>query len=236
MHSTRVRRVLGRKHQVQRRTHCYETTLDSTSVTLSSSSRTSVTLGMGSRLESTSTASASTFRVGRVSSQRRHNPAVACHLFPGRTSDRYSDQVCSLMSMQNASTFAVGCRTNQDEDAWASPLPLPPVVQRINMPGSPFSPYAPYDYSYETMDFDDQRRCLRAGNMYGGARTHSNGGSGSGSGGGSDGPDATAPASGGDGEAGEGETPSEYTFRRRNAIVEGSEEAPRADDFTGGSD
>ncbi|KAF9993576.1 hypothetical protein BGZ65_010867, partial [Modicella reniformis] len=79
------------------------------------------------------------------------------------------------------------------------------------------------------------RRLLRAGNLSGGARTHSSGGVGSGGGGGSDGPETAAPPSDSGGEVAEGDQPSEYTFRRRNAIVEGSEDAPKADDFSRGS-
>ncbi|KAF8929142.1 hypothetical protein BGZ47_001242, partial [Haplosporangium gracile] len=37
---------------------------------------------------------------------------------------------------------------------------------------------------------------------------------------------------GGEDESDGGKKPSSYTFRRRNAIVEGSEDAPRVDDFS----
>ncbi|KAF9577021.1 hypothetical protein BGW38_008055 [Lunasporangiospora selenospora] len=64
-----------------------------------------------------------------------------------------------------------------------------------------------------------------------GARTHS--GNGAGSDGGGSGAPGTSPegSNPGGGEGAEGETPSEYTFRRRNAIVEGVDDAPKADDF-----
>ncbi|KAF9352445.1 hypothetical protein BGX34_012154, partial [Mortierella sp. NVP85] len=99
------------------------------------------------------------------------------------------------------------------------------------MPGSPFSPFAP-SHSYEAMeDAYGQQRLWRTGH-YGGARTHSNGGSGSGSGGGSDGPEPNAPVEGSETVE---EQPGDFTFRRRNAIVEGSDDAPKAEDFSRGS-
>ncbi|KAK3812061.1 MAG: hypothetical protein J3Q66DRAFT_51463 [Benniella sp.] len=224
VHCTRVRRMLVRKHRVNRREHCYSSTLDSLD-----SSRT-LAHAIGSRLDSVS---ASFAPARQLTSQRRHHLVSNHHLLPGRTSDRYSDEVSSVMLMQNASTFAVGCCTNQDDSLALTSLPLPPVVQRINMPGSPFSPFAP-SHSYEAMeDAYGQQRLWRTGH-YGGARTHSNGSSGSNSGGRSDGPDPNPPTEGG-GEATEGEQPGDYTFRRRNAIVEGSDDAPKADDFSRGS-
>ncbi|KAF9347097.1 hypothetical protein BGX26_001397, partial [Mortierella sp. AD094] len=76
----------------------------------------------------------------------------------------------------------------------------------------------------------DQPRIIRPGNLIGGARTHSSGGGGSGGGGdgGAVAPDGMNP---GGGDATDGDQPGDYTFRRRNAIVEGSDDAPKADDF-----
>ncbi|KAG0368571.1 hypothetical protein BGZ54_001652 [Gamsiella multidivaricata] len=99
------------------------------------------------------------------------------------------------------------------------------------MAGSPFSPLAPSN-AYDFTESSFNQRQVRPGNLLGGARAHSSGGGGSGGGGGSDG-SATAPAdmNPGGGDATDGDQPSEYTFRRRNAIVEGSEDAPKSDDF-----
>ncbi|KAF9103517.1 hypothetical protein BGX29_003261 [Mortierella sp. GBA35] len=134
------------------------------------------------------------------------------------------------LSGVSAAPCSVGYSTRSYQASDDAPLllPLPPVVQRIDMAGSPFSPLSPYN-PYATMDDSLQHRVIRSGNPFSGARTHSSGGGGSGGGGGT----TTAPADmgPGGGDATDGDQPSEYTFRRRNAIVEGSEEAPKADDF-----
>ncbi|KAF9975586.1 hypothetical protein BGZ73_000702 [Actinomortierella ambigua] len=109
-------------------------------------------------------------------------------------------------------------------------IPLPPAVCRVNLAGSPLSPYTRED-TYET-----QGRFIgntaapwhRSGNSWNnGYRTMSSGAPG---GGGGTGPGGETMAPGG-GDDPDGAQPGSYTFRRRNAVVEGTEEAPNPSDF-----
>ncbi|KAF9945243.1 hypothetical protein BGZ65_010982 [Modicella reniformis] len=128
---------------------------------------------------------------------------------------------------------------------YQGPVPLPPAILRVNMPGSPLSPYEPNNYSEYVFP-----RSLRSSSVFGGARTMGTGGRFGGGGGGGrhgdtpvpsgihpgqEGPDSIDGDAEGDESEGGRPTPSSYTFRRRNAIVEGSEDAPRADDFSDSS-
>ncbi|KAF8931028.1 hypothetical protein EDD21DRAFT_412982 [Dissophora ornata] len=152
------------------------------------------------------------------------------------------------------------------------PAPLPPVLSRLNMPGSPLT--NPGDNSHDFEYTFPQRPARSTKHLYaagsggsgggaGGARTMGMGMSGRGTSGGNGGVSSSGNMDGdssvasgmhpgeegaggsddGDAEGGENEggrltqapvpmpTPSPYTFRRRNAIVEGSEDAPKANDF-----
>ncbi|KAG0278922.1 hypothetical protein BGZ97_009665 [Linnemannia gamsii] len=235
-HCLRVRRVVGRKHQMLRREHRTEPL-----ATTASSDR---TMYYHPKLNTSSCSSStdSTHRArhsagpGPISSHHRHNLAYERRQFPSRASEPYSlcERSMSLSGV-GAAPYAVGHSTRSYQPSDDAPLllPLPPFVQRIDMAGSPFSPLSPYDSYATTMEESSHHRSIRSGNPFSGARTHSSGGGGSGGGGGT----TTAPAdmSPGGGDATEGDTPSDYTFRRRNAIVEGSEDAPKADDFPNNS-
>ncbi|OAQ35566.1 hypothetical protein K457DRAFT_1870374 [Linnemannia elongata AG-77] len=238
MHCLRVRRVVGRKHQMLRREHYTELL----ATTASSDNRTMyhhLKLNNDNNNPSswTTTASSSTYSAGPGPiSHRRHNLASERRLFPSQSSEPYSlcERSMSLSGV-GAAPHAVGHSTRSYQPSDDAPLlmPLPPFVQRIDMAGSPFSPLSPYDPYATSTDESPHHRSIRSGNPFSGARTHSSGGGGSGGGGGT----TTAPAdmSPGGGDATEGDTPSDYTFRRRNAIVEGSEDAPKADDFPNNS-
>ncbi|KAG0376878.1 hypothetical protein BGX24_007071 [Mortierella sp. AD032] len=237
MHCLRVRRVVGRKHQMLRREHRTE---------LATASPPDRTMYYHPKLNNdnsswTTSSSESTHRAthiagpGPISSHRRHNLSSERRQFPSQSSEPYSlyERSMSLSGVSAAPHAAAHCtRSYQPSDDAPLLLPLPPVVQRIDMAGSPFSPYSPFD-PYATTEDSPHHRTIRSGNPFSGARTHSSGGGGSGGGGGT----TTAPEdmSPGGGDATDGDTPSEYTFRRRNAIVEGSDDAPKADDFPNSS-
>ncbi|KAG0055609.1 hypothetical protein BGZ83_008043 [Gryganskiella cystojenkinii] len=160
-----------------------------------------------------------------------------------------TESACSLILSSGASPFAASSAHSfgsigESESCTAfSMLPLPPVVERMDRAGSPLSPFLPSD-PYETAPNSSSqqiRYSLRNSHSNhfnslsnGSARTHSNIG-GSGGGGGDGGATAPADMSPGGGDANDGDQPSEYTFRRRNAIVEGSDDAPKADDFPNNS-
>ncbi|KAH7056459.1 hypothetical protein BKA57DRAFT_433958 [Linnemannia elongata] len=129
---------------------------------------------------------------------------------------------------------------NQDTTVF-TPLIIQ-TISTLSTTGSPlFSPYC-----FPSPEFDDQVYATQSRHSSGDAiRMMGAGGrSGSCGGGGSEGdspePSGVHPgqgenggsdAAGGEDESDGGKRPSSYTFRRRNAIVEGSEDAPRVDDF-----
>ncbi|KAF9579368.1 hypothetical protein BGW38_004404 [Lunasporangiospora selenospora] len=138
-----------------------------------------------------------------------------------------------------------------------APLPLPPVVSREDRVGSPLSPFVPPSHgSVSSEEFDDvthQRvtTMARFGSYVFGGVARSNGSRGSGGSymapsgyhyhGTSFGDGASLETEGAEVSGDEGDElvmdsklriPTSYTFRRRNAIVEGSEDAPRARDFS----
>ncbi|KAF9189672.1 hypothetical protein BGZ51_009401, partial [Haplosporangium sp. Z 767] len=231
-HCVRIRRVMVRKQQMLRRERRLSSVYDS-------STEGNAMYHHAKHSDLTRTlSSSSTFRSesGLISSHRRHNLATERRLFPSQPLGHYREGACTLLSGGDASPFSVGNSAFQCDSSDAPQLlPLPPVVQRINMAGSPFSPYSPNDiYDLSESSFQ-QLRHQRAGPLFSDARAHSSGGGGSGGGGGDGGATASGGASPGGGDMIDGETPSEYTFRRRNAIVEGSEDAPKADDFPNSS-
>ncbi|KAF9997608.1 hypothetical protein BGZ79_008707 [Entomortierella chlamydospora] len=233
-HCVRVRRMMGRKHQLHRR--------EQFSTTASDMYHKASNQHMDSSCAMSSSRSPSHHSTGTTSHQRRQRNSFAADrrsFFSDRFSESgYDGDICSLMPTStitsSASPFFLGCSSNYRREAHESHLmlPLPPVVQRIDLAGSPFSPFSPSN-PYDSMECSvlvDQQRIIRPGNL----RTHSSGGGGSGGGGdgGATAPDGMNP---GGGDATDGDQPSEYTFRRRNAIVEGSEDAPKADDFPNSS-
>ncbi|KAF9114403.1 hypothetical protein BGX27_010952 [Mortierella sp. AM989] len=235
-HCVRVRRVMGRKHQLHRREQFSITAADMCHKASNQHMDMSWTMSSPS---SQSVSRHSTIK-GATSQRRQRNSIAADHrcFFNDRFSENGYDSACSLMPMStitgSASPFFLGCGSHYNREAPESPLmlPLPPVIQRINKAGSPFSPFSP-SYSHESTECSaliDQQRILRSG-----ARAHSSGGGGSGGGGGSDGAADPAGMNPGGGDATDGDQPSEYTYRRRNAIVEGSDDAPKADDFPSAS-
>ncbi|KAF9184831.1 hypothetical protein BGZ49_004380, partial [Haplosporangium sp. Z 27] len=221
-HCVRVRRMMGRsKHQLHRR--------EQFSATASDMYHKASNRDMSWTMSSRSTSHNNTVTTGTTSIQRRQRRNLTADhgcFFNDRISengydgDVYSLSVSTISS--SASPFFLGCGSNYHREALENPLllPLPPVVQRIDLAGSPFSPFSPSN-SYESIDCNlVHRGNLRPGNLYGGgARAHSSGGGGSGGGGGDGGPTPDGLSPGG-GDATDGDQPSEYTFRRRNAIVE----------------
>ncbi|KAG0289925.1 hypothetical protein BGZ98_003647, partial [Dissophora globulifera] len=134
------------------------------------------------------------------------------------------------------------------------PAPLPPAMQRLNMPGSPLSPFESqglqtplnaYDCAYDEEYSFPQRPSRSTTHYFGGARATAVGG---GRVGVHTGQEATATGARHDYDYDDDDEPMEeqsssqsqgsrpmptsYTFRRRNAIVEGSEDAPKANVFS----
>ncbi|KAG0216323.1 hypothetical protein BGX31_000638, partial [Mortierella sp. GBA43] len=122
---------------------------------------------------------------------------------------------------------------------YRGPMPLPPAILRVNMPGSPLSPFDAHTYA----DYVFPRHSRAS--AFGGARTMGAGGRSGGFGGRGGRGDSPVPAHPSQDDCGDNDevdesdrgrpAPSSYTFRRRNAIVEGVEDAPRADDFSDSS-
>ncbi|KAF9360324.1 hypothetical protein BGX26_009794 [Mortierella sp. AD094] len=190
-------------------------------------------------------------RLSGPSKHHRTDMATSEPEFPSRLHGQpssFSEDVSSLaqahVGIESTAAFA-GCHSqqlHQQQDQEYEFLPLPPVVLRMDMPGSPFSLYPPNnDLEFES-EHGPLRPITRSAHLFGSARAMGAGGrSGVSGGGGRDG-DNPVPSEGvngggddGGAEGGESEggksVPSAYTFRRRNAIVEGSEEAPKSDDF-----
>ncbi|CAO3569207.1 unnamed protein product [Mortierella alpina] len=236
VHCVRVRRVLGREHQLHRRENrsssVYESTIASEEDLHPHATQT------GSAWTLSSSSSRSEFHESHntstrtISGYRRHNLARDRRLAPTQTTEHYVDGLCNMLSGGGASPFAMGYSTSHSQlQDGPLLLPLPPALERIDMAGSPFSPLSPCE-AYQGIESLHRQRQVRSGQPFGNARAHSSGGGGSGGGGGSDG----SGVAGGDPQPGGGDTadgaePSEYTFRRRNAIVEGSDDAPKSDDF-----
>ncbi|KAK3829934.1 MAG: hypothetical protein JOS17DRAFT_212615 [Linnemannia elongata] len=122
---------------------------------------------------------------------------------------------------------------------------MPLILQTtsiLSTTGSPF--FSPY--CFPSPESDNQVYTTQSSHSSGGAiRTMGAGGRSGGCGGGGSEGDSPEPSgvhpgqgenggsdtAGGEDESDGGKKPSSYTFRRRNAIVEGSEDAPRVDDF-----
>ncbi|KAG0326850.1 hypothetical protein BG000_001217 [Podila horticola] len=168
------------------------------------------TSSTSSSTSSTSRAKYATYR--QSSNHGRRNVSFA--------TDALESDICAQVSRsgRDVLAFALGINSTSTRDSFNALLPVSTHIVDI---GSPFSPF-----NYRIDDAHGPSE------FQGGARTHSSGGGGSGGGGDSPTGSGDMSPGGGDGDGGE---PSEYTFRRRNAIVEGSEDAPKADDFPDGS-
>jgi len=213
VHCVRVRRMSERKSQMHRREHSGPSVYESASV--------------GSMCHHTGFSSSSPdFGCQKTFSSTGHRR----RFLQGQALEHRTEGMCSLILSSGASPFALAFEAMPVQSS-ASPLmlPLPPVVERMERAGSPLSPFQPSD-PYETQTFSPQQLRHSINNNVFGARTHSNIG-GAGGGGGGAGGAAPGDMSPGGGDTTDGDQPSEYTFRRRNAIVEGSDDAPKADDF-----
>ncbi|KAF9405234.1 hypothetical protein BGZ76_006632 [Entomortierella beljakovae] len=220
-----VRRMMGRKHQVYRReqftaTMYHNESIQHNDMTWTPNSLRSVSCNPTTR--------------GANSNQYLRNNYHTKDT--NRFNEGFPESGVSMSATQGVSRFNLGYGSQYQREAQESGiLPLTPVVQRIDMESSFFPSYIPCS-TYESMECSDlvEQYQVRPGNAIGGARAHSSGGGGSGGGGGSDGPTSDDMTPGG-GDSADGDQPSEYTYRRRNAIVEGSDEAPKADDFPSAS-
>ncbi|KAG0001544.1 hypothetical protein BGZ80_005605 [Entomortierella chlamydospora] len=241
-HRIRSRRLSGRKHQLHRReTLTAADLLYTLTLTSCSSSR--------SRFLNDMKACTSTL----TAASKHHQTDITTNEpeFPSRLRRQHSsssDDVSSIaqahVGIESTVAFA-GCRSQQlrqQEDQEYGSLPLPPVVLRMDMPGSPFSLYPPNNETEVGSEHGPLRSISRSALLFGGVRAMGAGGRSGVSGGGGRAVDNPVPSGGvsksGDNDGDEGgeseggkPVPSAYTFRRRNAIVEGSEEAPRSDDF-----
>ncbi|KAF9898007.1 hypothetical protein BX616_004615 [Lobosporangium transversale] len=161
---------------------------------------------------------------------------------------------CSSSSSSYAHAHNLGIGAKSSQYSSLGFVPLPPVTFRMNMPGSPLSPY-PAHCTYYNLNYHEAELEYSfpprptVTKMRGTTRTMGTGGRIGGGGGSSQYIDSPVPSSvhpgqdsnaderdcNDDTEGGENEgskpVPSAYTFRRRNAIVEGSEDAPRANGF-----
>ncbi|KAF9335411.1 hypothetical protein BG006_000122 [Podila minutissima] len=246
MHCVRVRPTMGRKQQLQRREHSGPLAFSSSSIGNHAngqdestqqtmyhhhhrSSHKSVNHSIYSTASPIFAASASPSASSEVStssstsSRTKYTTYRQSSNHTGRrnvsfATDALESDICAQVSRsgRDVLAFALGIPTSTRA---FNPL-LPASTHSVDI-GSPFSPFDHrIDDAHEPSEFQ------------GGARTHSSGGGGSGGGGDSPTGSGDMSPGGGDGDGGE---PSEYTFRRRNAIVEGSEDAPKADDFPDGS-
>lgn len=167
-----------------------------------------------------------------------------------RASDRgpTSSSSCLPMSVHSPSTFQLGVSTRSQPSEVSSSLSLPPVVERFEMVGSPFLPvsYQETSPSFDATSLSSQRHYAARGAGHHGIKALGRA-SGSGSGSSPLPSSSSVPvkmSTGLSDEAGDDESdgedasqahmlqPSSYTFRRRNAIVEGSEDAPKPSEFS----
>ncbi|KAG0339351.1 hypothetical protein BG000_002322 [Podila horticola] len=165
----------------------------------------------------------------------------------GPTSSPSSTVYSPMSPLPSPSTFQ-STRTHTSEVSSPS---LPPLVERFDMVGSPFLPTSYQETSFEAaMSSSSSSRhyaARGAGNHGIKALGRASGGSGSSplpsssssspvkmapSGGSSEGADDEESDGEDDASAANMHQPSSYTFRRRNAIVEGSEDAPKASEFS----
>lgn len=241
MHCVRVRPSMGRKQQLQRREHSGPLAFSSSSTSNHANGRdathqtmyhhhhksnhqsanhiisTSSPIFASSASEARSTSSTSSTRTKYATYRTNHQDGRRHVSF---AIDTLESDICAQVSRsgRHVLAFALGIPTSRD-----SFNPLLPASHSVDI-GSQFSPF--------NHQWIDDAHGLTS-EIQGGARTHSSGGGGSGGGG--DSPTGSGDMSPGGGDGGDGGEPSSYTFRRRNAIVEGSEDAPKADDFPDGS-
>ncbi|KAI1318255.1 hypothetical protein EDD11_006951 [Mortierella claussenii] len=236
-HCVRVRRIMGRKHQLQRREHGYSSVLARDHHQDRDKYFQAATYMKSSGSNSNDTYTSAAF-------SRRKEPRSSSNFrwHNGNITDRSGEQH-HHSSIELVSPFSLGATSRHhfgDEALSSSCIssimsPVTQAVQTADMDYSLHSIYTPICDGLNTLEgsFSQQPQFMSRI----GARAHSSGSAGSGGGGGSDGSGATAPAdmNPGGGDATDGDQPSDYTFRRRNAIVEGSEDAPKAEDFPSSS-
>ncbi|KAG0344899.1 hypothetical protein BG005_001578 [Podila minutissima] len=200
-----------------------------------------------------SLSSSSTTSSGRylLSSHRRTDRRASDR---GPTSSSSSSSTIYSPSPVPSPSTCLSTRTHTSEVS-ASPLSLPPIVERSDMVGSPFLPTSYQETSSEdsalSSSSSSRHYAARGAGHHGmKALGRVSGGSGSSplpsSSSSSSAPVKMAPGGGpsnegaddyeSDGEDDAAQAnmhqPSSYTFRRRNAIVEGSEDAPKASEFS----
>ncbi|KAF9217340.1 hypothetical protein BGZ59_004870 [Podila verticillata] len=244
MHCVRVRPSMGRKQQLQRREHSGPLAFSSSSTSNHANGRdesthqtmyhhyhtsnhkttnhiisTSSPIFASSASEARSTSSTSSTRTKYATYRTSHQDGRRHVSF---ATDALESDICAQVSRSGRQVLAFALGIHSASRDSFNPL-LPASSHSVDI-GSPFSPF---NHQW----IDDARG--HTSEIQGGARTHSSGGGGSGGGG--DSPTGSGDMSPGGGDAGDGGEPSSYTFRRRNAIVEGSEDAPKADDFPDGS-
>ncbi|KAG0075976.1 hypothetical protein BGZ92_002634, partial [Podila epicladia] len=201
----------------------------------------------------TSTSSSSSTSSGRylISSHRRTDRRASDR---GPISSSSSPSTTYSPSPVPSPPTCQSTRTHTSEIS-ASPLSLPPIVERFDMVGSPFLPTSYHEISSEASALSSSsssRHYAARGAGHHGMKALGRVSSGSGS---SPLPSSSSSSSApvklalSGGHSNEGidddETdveddaahasmhqPSSYTFRRRNAIVEGSEDAPKASEFS----
>ncbi|KAF9915521.1 hypothetical protein BX616_006000 [Lobosporangium transversale] len=258
VHCVRVRQMMGRKHQLWRRGHYssshehfstsdnqdmnHQAKINMDEASFSSSSWMSTSSSMTRHIDSSRSGFCSVATKGSLHRRRRNNFGSSGQY---DKDDIDCSQVITASPMGTASSGSINDYTYSSyqqygEDTFSgngnimSPI-LPVAISPIDVDSNIVSSFTPLCSTYEMME--DTRYSLSSRLFsHTGARTHSSSGAGSGAGGGSDG-SGSAPAdmNPGEGDAGNGDQPSDYTFRRRNAIVEGSEDAPKAEDFTSSS-
>lgn len=165
----------------------------------------------------------------------------------GPTSSSHSSY-SPMSPVPSPSTFQLGDSTRSQPSEVSSSLSLPPVVQRFDMVGSPFLPvsYQETSPSFDATSLCSQRHYAARGAGHHGIKALGRA-SGSGSGSSPLPSSSSVPVKMPTGRSDEVDDdmsddedasqahmfqPSSYTFRRRNAIVEGSEDAPKPSEFS----
>ncbi|KAG0199161.1 hypothetical protein BGX28_007521, partial [Mortierella sp. GBA30] len=140
VHCVRVRRVMGRKHQLQRREYrfaSYESTTASIEEMYHHAKQANMMCSSSSsRSESQESCSAA---MQTTSGHRRHNLARDRRQVPVQLSERYRDGLCNMLlgggAVGGASPFATGYSTFSHDQLQDGPLllRLPPAVERTDM-------------------------------------------------------------------------------------------------------
>ncbi|KAF8951275.1 hypothetical protein BGZ46_004081 [Entomortierella lignicola] len=254
-HRIRSKRLTGHKHQIYRRNTLTAAdilyTLTGNNNKHSDSPLKTVTSLCSS---SSSSSQRSTFLKSTLASALKHQRTDMLSNEPEFSSRFLARQLLSSSISEDVSSLAqahVGIESNvafttgyysqqlhphQQELEFAC-FPLPPLVLRVGLPGSPLSPFPPTNNNNYNNNNGLQGLIARSAHLVGGnVRTMGAGGRSIACGGGRRDGDKPVPSGGAndstDGESDVGKpVPSAYTFRRRNAIVEGLDEAPKVDEY-----